>query len=101
MLWNFGDTSTIVKVRALVDQGTAALSSFAVRTLDGTNRSTSMSAVIDQTEAKKGCIAVGSETEVNSMVGGCVWDKPNSGCVAWAPEKTRTWATKKGESDHL
>ena len=80
-------------------QGTAALSSFAVvGTLDGTSRSTLMSAVIDQADAKKLCIAVGSDAGVNSMIGNGVWDRPDAGCVACASEKNTNPGPTENES---
>ena len=66
----FGDTTTIAKVGALVGQGTAAMGSFAAAgSLDGASRSTLMSAVIDQAEAKRRCLVVGSDAHLPSVVG--------------------------------
>ena len=53
----FGDTTTIAKLGELVGQGTSAMGS------------TLMSAVIDQAEAKRRCLAVGSGAQIPSVVG--------------------------------
>ena len=66
----FGDTTTIAKLGELVAQGTSAMGSFAATvSLDGTSRSTLMSAVIDQAEAKRRCLAVGSDAPFLTVVG--------------------------------
>ena len=69
----FGDNTTIAKVGALVGQGTATLSSVAAAgTVDGPSRSILMAAAIDQADAKRRCLAAGSELVLPSMSGNCV-----------------------------
>ena len=69
----FGDNTTIAKVGALVGQGTAAMSSLAAAgTVDGPSRSILMAAAIDQADAKRRCLAAGSELVPPSMTGNCV-----------------------------
>ena len=67
---NCADTTTIAKLGELVGQGTSAMGSIAATvSLDGASRSTLMSAVIDQAEAKRRCLAVGSGAQFPSVVG--------------------------------
>ena len=59
----------LAKLGELVGQGTSAMGSFAATgSLDSTSTSTLMSAVVGQAEAKRRCLAVGSDAQFPSRV---------------------------------
>ena len=67
---DFWDTTTIAKMGALVGQGTALGCFAASGTVDGPSRSILMSAAIGQADAKRRCLAAGSELVLPS-IGNC------------------------------